>query len=102
MAIPAGSAVIHLFRPHTILVMTGVAPTDKVVARLASGAQLWRLNELGILGEALKVEERVSADRAGELLREAAARGLWSPRPRRAGAAAVESGLCRYVGRRRC
>jgi hypothetical protein len=62
--------------------MTGVAPTDKALARLASGAQLWRLNELGILREALKVEERVSADRAGELLREAAARGLWNPRPR--------------------
>jgi hypothetical protein len=87
MTIPAGSAVFHGFRPHTILVMTDLAPTDEAVARLASGAQLWRLNELGLLGEALKVEERVSADRAGELLGEAAASGLWSPRPRRASCA---------------
>jgi hypothetical protein len=66
--------------------MTGVAPNE-VVARLASGAQLWRLNELGLLGEALHAEDRLSADRAGELLGEAAARGLWSPRPRRASCA---------------
>ena len=28
---------------------------------MASGAQLWRLNQLGILREALNAEERVSA-----------------------------------------
>src|SRR5262249_20049574 len=48
-------------------------------ARLASGAQLWRLNQLGILSEALNAEEPVSADRARELLSEAASRGLWAP-----------------------
>ena len=46
---------------------------------MASGAQLWRLNQLGILREALNAGERVSADRARELLREAASRGLWAP-----------------------
>jgi hypothetical protein len=49
---------------------------------LASGAQLWRLNQLGILREALNAEERVSADRARELLAEAVVRGLWRPPPR--------------------
>jgi hypothetical protein len=49
---------------------------------LASGAQLWRLNQLGILREALNAEEPVSADRARELLSEAASRGLWAPPPR--------------------
>jgi hypothetical protein len=88
MTIAAVSAVIHAFRPHTILAMTGVAPTDKAVARLASGAQLWRLNELGILREALHAEDRISADRAGEMLRDAAVRGLWEPRPRRVSRAA--------------
>jgi hypothetical protein len=83
MTIPAVSAVIHLFRLHTILAMTDLTTTGEAVARLASGAQLWRLNQLGILREALHGEDRVSADRAGELLREAAVRGLWSPRPRR-------------------
>jgi hypothetical protein len=52
------------------------------VARLASGAQLWRLNQLGLLMEALNTEEPVSADRARELLSEAASRGLWAPPPR--------------------
>jgi hypothetical protein len=78
--------------------MTDLTTTSGAVARLASGAQLWRLNELSLLGEALKVEDRVSADRAGELLGEAAARGLWSPRPRRAGAAAAGSGILRIRG----
>jgi hypothetical protein len=50
---------------------------------LASGAQLWRLNQLGILREALNAEERVSADHARQLLREAAVRGLWAPPPPR-------------------
>ena len=49
---------------------------------MASGAQLWRLNQLGILREALNAEEPVSADRARELLRQAASRGLWAPPPR--------------------
>jgi hypothetical protein len=56
--------------------------TGEVVA-LASGKQLWRLNELGLLGKAPEGEARVSADRASELLWDAAARGLWEPRPRR-------------------
>ena len=49
---------------------------------MASGAQLWRLNRLGILSEALDAEEPVSADRARELLSDAASRGLWAPPPR--------------------
>jgi hypothetical protein len=44
--------------------MTRGSATGASVARLASGAQLWRLNELGILGQALNAGERVSADRA--------------------------------------
>jgi hypothetical protein len=63
--------------------VTSGSTTGKPVTRLASGAQLWRLNQLGILGEALIAEGRVSADRAGELLQEAAVRGLWEPPPRR-------------------
>jgi hypothetical protein len=63
--------------------VVGGSTTGKPVPRLASGAQLWRLNQLGILGQALNAEGRVSADRARELLREAAVRGLWAPRPRR-------------------
>jgi hypothetical protein len=63
--------------------VTGSCTTGKPGARLASGAQLWRLNQLGILGEALNEEQRVAADRARELLREAAVRGLWAPPPRR-------------------
>ena len=49
---------------------------------MASGAQLWRLNQLGILREALNADETVSADRARELLSEAASRGSWAPPPR--------------------
>jgi len=62
--------------------VTGSRTTGGPVARLASGAQLWRLNQLGILSEALNAEEPVSADRARELLSEAASRGLWAPPPR--------------------
>ena len=62
--------------------VTGSCTTGKPGARLASGAQLWRLNQLGILREALKAEEPVSADRARELLSDAASRGLWTPPPR--------------------
>jgi hypothetical protein len=51
--------------------------------RLASGAQLWRLNKLGLLGEALETEGRVSAELASELLWDAAVRGLWEPSQRR-------------------
>jgi hypothetical protein len=49
--------------------VVGGNTTGKPVARLASGAQLWRLNQLGILAQALNAEGRVSADRARELLR---------------------------------
>jgi hypothetical protein len=62
--------------------VTGSCTSGKPGARLASGAQLWRLNQLGILRDALNAEERVSADRARELLSEAASRGLWAPPPR--------------------
>jgi hypothetical protein len=58
-------------------------PDDAAPARLASGGQLWRLNELGLLGEALKAQDRVSADHAREMLWAAASRGLWEPPPRR-------------------
>ena len=62
--------------------MTGSCTTGKPAARLASGAQLWRLKQLGILSEALNAEEPISAGRARELLSDAAARGLWAPPPR--------------------
>jgi hypothetical protein len=62
---------------------SGATPAEEASARLASGAQFWRLNKLGLLGEALTVEERISADRAREMLWDAASRGLWEPRPRR-------------------
>jgi len=68
--------------PHNFCEVTGSCTTGKPGARLASGAQLWRLNQLGILSEALNAEEPVSADRARELLRQAASRGLWTPPPR--------------------
>src|SRR5437868_2365532 len=57
--------------------------TGEAAAPLASGKQLWRLNDLGLLAKALESEERVSADRASKLLWDAAARGLWDPPPRR-------------------
>ena len=62
--------------------VTGSCTTGGPGARLASGAQLWRLNQLGILRQALNAEEPVSADRARELLSDAASRGLWAPPPR--------------------
>jgi hypothetical protein len=57
--------------------------SGEALAPLASGKQLWRLNELGLLVKALGGEERVFADRASKLLWDAAARGLWDPPPRR-------------------
>jgi hypothetical protein len=59
--------------------MAGDIATRETMPRLASGAQLWRLNKLGLLADALTVEERVSADRADVILSEAAIQGLWEP-----------------------
>jgi hypothetical protein len=49
---------------------------------LATGPQLRRLNRLGLLVEALE-DGVVYFDRAFELLADAVARGLWTPKERR-------------------
>ena len=56
--------------------------TGEVAPRLATGAQLWRLNQLGLLSEALGEQSQVPAERAREMLWDAARRGLWEPRPK--------------------
>jgi hypothetical protein len=62
--------------------MTGVAGTVCLSgATFGERARLWRLIELGILGEALNAEERVSPIVLASL-REAAVRGLRDPPPR--------------------
>jgi hypothetical protein len=49
---------------------------------LPTGPQLRRLNQLGLLPEALE-DGVVYFDRAFELLAEAAEKGLWTPKERR-------------------
>lgn len=57
----------------------GRQPVVKDPSEHASAAQLWRLNELALVGEALVRcgGERVLKGPASELLSEAKAQGLW-------------------------
>jgi hypothetical protein len=48
----------------------------------ATGPQLWRLNKLGVIDNAKDDDGHVYADRANEVLAEAAAEGLWKPKER--------------------
>lgn len=53
--------------------------------RLATGPQLWRLNTLGLLGEALEQtpSRSITAKQAILVLAASAERGEWTPRPQR-------------------
>jgi hypothetical protein len=46
-------------RTYNFREVMGGSTTGKPAPRLASGAQLWRLNQLGMLGQALNAEEQV-------------------------------------------
>lgn len=63
--------------------------------RLASGAQLWRLNELGLLPVAVAAGERVSAELARGMLSDAAVRGLWEPSQRKVVLVGLEAAAAR-------
>lgn len=58
------------------------APPKKRGRLVATSAQLWRLNALGLFAEAIEDDGRVYSERATTLIAQAVEQGLWTPKVR--------------------
>ena len=65
-----------------VSVRDGWAERVTALRKPATGPQLWRLYKLGLIDNAKDRDGRVYADRANEVLAEAAEEGLWKPKER--------------------